>query len=57
MRCAQRLKRVCDIQIGQFPHSGGQLKSITTIEQRAVILRVLTHVRWAPAAFAHRQNR
>ena len=44
MRWAQLLKRVFNIDIAQCPHCGGQLKLIATIEEPAVIQRILTHL-------------
>jgi hypothetical protein len=38
------LKRVFDIAIEHCPHCGGRVKIIAAIEDRAVIVSILTHL-------------
>ncbi len=44
MRWARLLKRVFDIDIEHCPHCGAHLKIIAAIEDRAVIVSILTHL-------------
>jgi hypothetical protein len=49
MSWAQRLKRVFGVEIESFARCGGKLKVITSIEQPAVIAKILAHLeRTAP---------
>jgi hypothetical protein len=45
MSWAQRLKRVFDIDVEICAHCGGAVKIIACIEDRAVIDRILEHLR------------
>ena len=45
MTWAQRLKRVFDIEISTCAHCGGDVKVIACIEDRAVIDKILTHIK------------
>jgi len=48
---AQRLKRVFAIDIEHCPRCGGKLKLIASIEEAALIQRILAHLKQqAPAA-------
>ena len=42
---ARLLKRVFDIDLEHCPQCGGDLKIIAAIEEPAVIVRILTHLR------------
>ena len=44
MGWARLLKRVFDIGTEHCPQCGGELKIIAAIEERAVIVRILTHL-------------
>ena len=45
MTWAQRLKRVFDIEISTCAHCGGNVKVIACIKDRAVIDKILTHIK------------
>ncbi|MGD9883867.1 MAG: hypothetical protein AB7F22_33190 [Reyranella sp.] len=44
MSWARRLKRVFGVEIDQCAHCGGQLKILASIEQPAVIAKILAHL-------------
>jgi hypothetical protein len=52
MSWARLLKRVFDIDIAHCPHFGGVLKIVAVIEERAVIVSILTHLGLSARAVA-----